>query len=941
MSSRRAAGGVPEEIRVHHVAFLQFIKNEPPSRHQMTASLRKLSKLTLQHLTELSTDIYDELLRRQAGPNRAGHLPELEHIHPKRNIARTQLANISTARFANMCNDLIVEQRKRYPELMRIKPEADIHEKPVVSSSVVPEKAHMTEDDSDDSDVEYENYDPRTPTDADQHLRVSAASNYSWHNKPSVTGAAFSEDILKELNYESQQPQLDSATRVSSASQLNLDRRPSDLADYQRTDAMRANGSHETDLQQKSLYAQDNLDLGHAESDLEEALGVDSATNSSTSLARKMDKARQGADERATTLEHNHSGQSATMSTEAHHVHDAAASIADRERSAINGRTTHSRSSSNRSAKPSHSGAALARAESVHSNHSIRSSNSVHSTASSYSHKSVASRKASHASQTDKLPIPSGMLAHTQPVARPTPAKLEEIAEFSQEELRQRYIQLQEELERQHHVTEQVRHEALLFLEEMRLMTEFHRNEEDDSPVITKLRKQVAKLRTEVHEWRSKYAEAIQEIRTLRHEHKASSGIDATIALREAKQFYDPAGKVREAAVKRFHRAIDELLVVARTKPDRQLDKLHDVVLATRVITKEIGDTDTNYTQNSRLVQRTANQLISVIRNLTVSQGVLPLSLLDAACSDLAFAVAELLKAARICPDSSSSLDSSPARSEKPDSDTHTETAITPLRGLGSPNINSYSGHRNGFDKWQAGHTKSVPSSSNGSTEIKQATEAEPTILNTQEQTEKKDRLSVVHDSPTHSTRSRSSYDEASSTSIQASPAKMSEKPSAAAVKADRFTAVQEFKPDSTIAEIQMFLEDQTSEAVEAIQDLLVGIRTKVVSGELLPKAQRVVALVDKMIDTAKPSLENTRNEVLKTKGLYILQGLSDCANRLNQLCEELSKVLVSNAPDRQLKQRLAGVAFDMAKSTKELVKTVEEVSLREELAQIDSQLAH
>lgn len=42
---------------------------------------------------------------------------------------------------------------------------------------------------------------------------------------------------------------------------------------------------------------------------------------------------------------------------------------------------------------------------------------------------------------------------------------------------------------------------------------------------------------------------------------------------------------------------------------------------------------------------------------------------------------------------------------------------------------------------------------------------------------------------------------------------------------------------------------------------------------------------------------------------------------------------------DKNFKQRLAGIAFDVAKCTKELVKTVEEASLKDEISYLNSRL--
>ena len=42
---------------------------------------------------------------------------------------------------------------------------------------------------------------------------------------------------------------------------------------------------------------------------------------------------------------------------------------------------------------------------------------------------------------------------------------------------------------------------------------------------------------------------------------------------------------------------------------------------------------------------------------------------------------------------------------------------------------------------------------------------------------------------------------------------------------------------------------------------------------------------------------------------------------------------------DKHFKQRLAGIAFDVAKCTKELVKSVEEASLKEEIEYLNAHM--
>ncbi|BGP44719.1 component of the polarisome [Rhodotorula kratochvilovae] len=85
-----------------------------------TNAREKLTRLTRQQFQELSTDVYDELMRRlddTATP--AGQQPFLAvrpDFHPKRNQARQKLATLPLLRFRDLASDVYFELDRRYPE---------------------------------------------------------------------------------------------------------------------------------------------------------------------------------------------------------------------------------------------------------------------------------------------------------------------------------------------------------------------------------------------------------------------------------------------------------------------------------------------------------------------------------------------------------------------------------------------------------------------------------------------------------------------------------------------------------------------------------------------------------------------------------------------------------------------------------------------------------
>ncbi|KZP11245.1 hypothetical protein FIBSPDRAFT_899136 [Athelia psychrophila] len=91
----------------------------------------KLTRLTKQQFQELSTDVYDELVRRKKNTDEkeggwciiahiqreaVPFLPVRDDFHPKRNQARQKLATLPTSRFEDLSSDVYYELARRYPE---------------------------------------------------------------------------------------------------------------------------------------------------------------------------------------------------------------------------------------------------------------------------------------------------------------------------------------------------------------------------------------------------------------------------------------------------------------------------------------------------------------------------------------------------------------------------------------------------------------------------------------------------------------------------------------------------------------------------------------------------------------------------------------------------------------------------------------------------------
>ncbi|KAG5513652.1 hypothetical protein PMAC_000690 [Pneumocystis sp. 'macacae'] len=104
---------------IYYTAFKQFLqascRKELDSRN--TKAREKLTYLSKQQFYELSTDVYDELMRRQTKTLDASFLIPNETFHPKRNQARQKLSTLSISRFVDLLSDVSFELERRFPAL--------------------------------------------------------------------------------------------------------------------------------------------------------------------------------------------------------------------------------------------------------------------------------------------------------------------------------------------------------------------------------------------------------------------------------------------------------------------------------------------------------------------------------------------------------------------------------------------------------------------------------------------------------------------------------------------------------------------------------------------------------------------------------------------------------------------------------------------------------
>ncbi|KAI4257478.1 MAG: hypothetical protein LQ352_001642 [Teloschistes flavicans] len=211
---------------------------------------------------------------------------------------------------------------------------------------------------------------------------------------------------------------------------------------------------------------------------------------------------------------------------------------------------------------------------------------------------------------------------------------------------------LQGELRQQQTATKEVKQGAIGFLNEMKMLSERSNQsfEREESLV-----RQIHELDEQVNDWKSRYARAKAQLHTLRTSSVPLPQADLK-QLAKARDVIQENGLVKDVHVTGFQVGIDELLRSARIGiPENVLTQVRQIVVSVRQITQDIGESsqDASHQQLAKLkgkVSATANNLITASKNFAASKGLSPVSLLDAAASHLAIAMIELIRLAKIHP---------------------------------------------------------------------------------------------------------------------------------------------------------------------------------------------------------------------------------------------------------------------------------------------------
>jgi len=117
-----------EQLYMHFRVLRSFLADssqDDPSMQVHSRARDKLLRLSPTQFQELSTDVYDELLRRQderRHPPPAGNVPAFllprSNFHTKRNQARQKLSTLAIKKFRELATDVLYELERRHSEFV-------------------------------------------------------------------------------------------------------------------------------------------------------------------------------------------------------------------------------------------------------------------------------------------------------------------------------------------------------------------------------------------------------------------------------------------------------------------------------------------------------------------------------------------------------------------------------------------------------------------------------------------------------------------------------------------------------------------------------------------------------------------------------------------------------------------------------------------------------
>ncbi|OJJ46978.1 hypothetical protein ASPZODRAFT_65687 [Penicilliopsis zonata CBS 506.65] len=444
-------------------------------------------------------------------------------------------------------------------------------------------------------------------------------------------------------------------------------------------------------------------------------------------------------------------------------------------------------------------------------------------------------------------------------------------------ELESQHHSLQNELLEQQKITEEVRREASNFLQEMKMLSEQSQsNWEREDQLSTDVRR----LEEEVQEWKDRYAKTRTQLRQLK---TPSMGLPGPLpdagAHAKGNEFLRPDGLIKDVYVTRFQISIDELLRVARSdEPHLVLNQIKAVIFAIRHI---IQDVDIPQSPADEMVQLrvkakgqvsvTANNLITASKNFALSNGLSPVSLLDAAASHVSTAVVELIRLAKIRLTPEDEL-------EEEDEE---EVYDPNLAQMQSPDYFSMAPSQDRYSNNE----------------------------------------SIYSAISTPSVESRAQLE---STKLQDSVA-------IAGLPTGMKMGYNREPEDEETRELKLYLEDQTDVLLQTIQALVASIRSESDPITIRNDVSAISAIVTNVITSTEHTMTRPGADlILQERTESFLQALDHHRGRLVETSAEAQEVPDSDE-FREIVSKLPPIAFELARGTKDVVQLLEPIDYDDE----------
>lgn len=634
----------------------------------------KLLRLSSVQFQELSTDVYDELLRRQSagGPqsNGPGQVPMFllpkENFHPKRNQARQKLATLPPPRFRDLATDVFYELERRFPRFAG----GDIERNgsPALSSVGPPSRE-------------------RTPN----GLRPGVPPGGFAPRKASLnTGLAIPSTTAPEQDFEKPTPKtFQSNTIVPNKGTLVEDDDDQTESEYRDS---AAESKRDTQNTFQSTAGTDNRPPNHVDAErrifeLQQKVDeLETTIRDRDSVIRDKDSAIQDKDSAIRDKDSAIRDKDSAIRDKDSVIRDKDSAIQDRD-SAIQEKDSviQEKDRELREREDALRGKELAldkMRETQLDQGKVKASDPVPDLL--YLHLLTNSFQASNVEREQWAELQTALedkLADAVGLHNNLKSELEKLranhADTARElqyqkdllieqddsgmnEWRIRFENLDKshqallvDLRQQQVVTSEVKQEAAVFLEEMRVLSA-HSNQSCERE--ENLLSQVHKLEDQLKQWKTRYSRAKSQVQTLRN-----SSLGLSVHQPDMTQlggFIEQDGMVNGLHVTRFQVAIDELLRTARGgEPSSVLAHVKSVAIAVRSISQDLGeipsDGDGEIQKIVKLkakISATTNNLITASKNFAISEGLSPVSLLDAAASHLTAAVVGLIHIVKIHP---------------------------------------------------------------------------------------------------------------------------------------------------------------------------------------------------------------------------------------------------------------------------------------------------